>query len=179
MASRKPVPADVEESLLRLDELRSELRGAGNPDREGRFSCDGCVAWCCRDGANSMRATPLEAEAVARLVASRGPDAVAEALRRVETVIVAAGLVGGGEAGSASTYTCPFLDPANRCGVHAAKPLGCITFTPVRDGGCDQDAELLGEALEACAELNDEAFGDDWRDRPFPVAVRSALNRRV
>jgi Fe-S-cluster containining protein len=168
--------------LLRLAELRDSLRSAGNADRAGRFSCDGCVAWCCRSGNNSMRATPLEALAVARLLQDRGEEAVRQATVRLRASIDAGELevepADEARAPDAGTYTCPFLTPANTCGVHGAKPLGCVTFTPVVDGGCDQDLPLLETALEECASLNDEVAGGAWRDLPFPVAVLHSLAPR-
>ncbi len=159
-------------ALAALARLRDSLRGAGNPDRAGRFSCDGCVGWCCREGWNSMRATPLEAEAVADLLASRGPGALAAAERRVRDAVERWRL--DDERDPPRTYTCPFLTAGNRCGVHEAKPLGCVTFTPVRDGGCDQDGDLLSESLDGLP----ESVAGPGRDLPFPVAMLAALERR-
>ena len=71
---------------------------------------------------------------------------------------------------------CRPISASNRCGVHAAKPLGCVTFTPVRDGGCDQDTRRLDAALAEAATLNDQAYGaGEWEDLPFPVAMARRL----
>jgi Fe-S-cluster containining protein len=144
-----------------LEVLRDSLRGAGNRERAGLFSCTGCVAWCCREGFNSMRATPAEAAAILDHIEARGNaaealDACAEAVDRWR-------LDEGGR-----TYTCPFLTAGNLCGVHAAKPLGCVTFTPVRDGGCDQDGERLAAAV---ADL-------EGGDLPIPLAVLAIASSR-
>ena len=155
-----------------LAALRDSLRAAGNRERAGLFSCTGCVAWCCRAGFNSMRATPLEAEAVARHLEARG--LLPEALERCGEAVERFRL--GADPSLRRTYTCPFLTAGNLCGVHEAKPLGCIAFTPVRDGGCDLDARRLGAALEEAARRNDAAFGEGaWEDLPLPMAV---LRRR-
>ena len=163
-----PRTGPLDRALSDLAGLRESLRGAGNRERAGRFDCTGCVAWCCRHGHNSMRATPLEAEAIARHLEAEGR--LAEGLRRAAAAAARWRLDGGEE--PARTYDCPFLDPSNRCGVHPVKPLGCLTFTPVRDGGCDQDGERLLAALERAAGLNDAAHGEDgWTDLPFPLAL--------
>jgi Fe-S-cluster containining protein len=152
-------------ALEELAGLRDSLRGAGNRERAGLFSCSGCVAWCCREGFNSMRATPVEALAMVRLLEARG--ATDEARERCEEAVERYRL--DGDPGARRTYTCPFLTAGNLCGVHEAKPLGCVTFTPVRDGGCDQDGERLGEALEGLGE----------GDLPIPLAVLRAMDRRA
>ena len=126
-----------------LDALRASLRADANRERAGLFSCDGCVAWCCREGFNSMRATPAEAEEIVRLLRSRGD--LDDALERCADAVDRWRLDADPE--SRRTYTCPFLTAGNRCGVHEAKPLGCVSFTPVRDGGCDQDGERLEAAV--------------------------------
>ncbi len=118
-----------------------------------------------------MRATPLEAEAILRLLESEGrtagaTDRCAETLDRFRL---------DDDPASRRTYACPFLTAGNLCGVHAAKPLGCVTFTPVRDGGCDQDAARLGDAVGKAAALNDRAYGKGkWGDLPLPLAVLRA-----
>ena len=165
----------LEEALAELASLRESLRAAGNRERAGLFSCGGCVAWCFREGFNSMRATPLEAEAAVRLLEEAGTAGKAGE-RCAETV--ARWRLDGAPA-APRTYTCTFLTAGNLCGVHGAKPIGCVTFTPVRDGGCDQDAARLEEAMERVAALNDAAFGrGKWRDRPIPVAVAERLAKR-
>lgn len=166
----------LDAALARLGALRESLRGAGNRGRAGLFSCDGCVGWCCREGFNGMRATPLEAEAVVRHLEERGE--LEAALRRAAEAVDRWRL--DGEPGSRRTYTCPFLTAGNRCGVHAVKPLGCVTFTPVRDGGCDQDGALLAESVEEAARLADGVpGGEGWSDLPLPLAVlRVAAGRR-
>jgi Fe-S-cluster containining protein len=145
-----------------LEALRESLRGAGNAERAGLFSCAGCVGWCCREGFNAMRATPPEAEAILALLEERGEagaalEACAAAVERFRL-----------DATTPRTYTCPFLTAGNLCGVHAAKPLGCVTFTPVRDGGCDQDGERLHAAV---ADLEGE-------DLPLPLAILAAYGVR-
>lgn len=161
----------LDRPLEELAALRESLRGAGNRERAGLFSCRGCVAWCCREGFNSMRATPLEAEAVLRLLEARGE--AGEALERCGEAVERFRL--DGDPGSRRTYACPFLTAGNLCGVHEAKPLGCTTFTPVRDGGCDQDGERLADAVGRAAAMNDAAFGKGrWRDLPLPLAVLGA-----
>jgi len=148
-----------------LDALRESLRGAGNRERAGLFGCSGCVGWCCREGSNAMRATPGEAAAVLELLEERGEaaaalEACAEAVERWRL---------DADPASRRTYTCPFLTAGNLCGVHAAKPLGCVTFTPVRDGGCDQDGERLAAAV---ADLPGE-------DLPLPLAVLAIASSRA
>lgn len=147
---------------MNLDGRRESLRGAGNAERAGLFSCAGCVGWCCREGFNAMRATPPEAEAILRLLEERGEaeaalEACAAAVERYRL-----------DATTPRTYTCPFLTAGNLCSVHAAKPLGCVTFTPVRDGGCDQDGERLAAAV---ADLEGE-------DLPLPLAILSIASSR-
>jgi Fe-S-cluster containining protein len=167
-------------ALHALEALRDGARAGANADRAGRFSCRGCVAWCCRSGHNAMRATALEAEAIANLLRSRGTRAVAEARRRCEEAVARHALAPGGDA----PYECPFLTSADLCGVHEAKPLGCITFTPVRDGGCDQDGELLAALLgEVEALPPPRTAGAGSReggagDLPLPLAVLRALGGR-
>ena len=164
-------PGPLDRALLALDGLRDSLRAAGNGERAGLFSCDGCVGWCCREGWNSMRATPLEAEAILRLLERRGE--LQEGLRLAERAPDPDRHAE--ERGAPRTYTCPFLTAGNRCGIHAAKPLGCITFTPVRDGGCDQDGTLLAAALEEAGGLSDGVAGDaPWTDLPLPLALVEA-----
>jgi Fe-S-cluster containining protein len=163
-----PSNAALDRSLAALAGILESVRRTGNRERAGRFSCSGCVAWCCREGFNSMRATPLEAEAIRRLLASRGESeaGLARAAEAVERFRL------DDDPGTRRTYTCPFLTEGNLCGVHEAKPLGCATFTPVRDGGCDQDGARLEEALEEAGALNDFVYGKGkWRDMPIPVAV--------
>jgi Fe-S-cluster containining protein len=165
---------DPDAALAALAALRDSLRGAGNRERAGLFSCSGCVAWCCREGSNAMRAGPLEADAVVRLLEGRGDlpaalDRCAEAVERWRL---------DGEPGSRRTYTCPFLTAGNLCDVHDAKPLGCVTFTPVRDGGCDQDARRLGEALERASGAGRGLLGASTPDLPLPLAVLAAAERR-
>jgi Fe-S-cluster containining protein len=170
-----PPPDRLERALGDLAALRESLRGKGNRERAGLFSCRGCVAWCCREGFNSMRATPLEAEAVVRLLESRG--GAAEARERCGEAVERRGL--DGDPGARRTYTCPFLTAGNLCGVHEAKPLGCVLFTPVRDGGCDQDAARLEEALGRAAALSEEGLGKRGRgDLPIPLAVIERMDGR-
>lgn len=166
-----PRTGRLDRALEELAALRDSLRGAGNRERAGLFSCRGCVAWCCRDGFNSMRATPLEGEAVLRLLEARGEagDARARCGEAVERFRLDA------DGPARRTYTCPFLTAGNLCGVHDAKPLGCTTFTPVRDGGCDQDGARLAAAVGRAAALNDAAYGKGkWVDLPIPLAVLGA-----
>lgn len=166
-------PGDTDRALLELAALRDSLRDSGNRERAGRFSCDGCVSWCCREGFNSMRATPLEAEAILRLLEERG--GIEEGLDRAREAVERWRL---GDDAPGRTYTCPFLTAGSRCGVHGAKPLGCVTFTPVRDGGCDQDGDRLAAALERAAVLNDRALrGEGWEPRPLPAAILEAAYR--
>ena len=146
---------------MNLAALRESLRGAGNAERAGLFSCSGCVGWCCRAGFNAMRATPAEAEAILDLLDARGEtaaalEACAEAVERWRL-----------DATTPRTYTCPFLTAGNRCGVHDAKPLGCVSFTPVRDGGCDQDGERLGAAVRRVP----------GEGLPIPLAVIAAAGQ--
>ena len=157
---------DLERALRDLARIRESLRGAGNRERAGLFSCAGCVAWCCREGVNSMRASPVEAEALVRHLEARG--ALGEARRRCSEAVRRWRLVAHPD--SRRTYTCPFLTAGNLCGVHGDKPLGCVTFTPVRDGGCDQDGKRLASALL-------RAPGGE-PDLPIPLAVLAALKRR-
>ncbi len=163
-----PRTGRLDRALEELSTLRESLRGAGNRERAGLFSCRGCVAWCCREGFNSMRATPLEAEAVLRLLEARGE--AGEARERCEEAVERWRLDGDPDAHR--TYSCPFLTAGNLCGVHEAKPLGCTTFTPVRDGGCDQDGPRLADAVARAAALNDAAYGKGKReDLPIPLAL--------
>jgi len=150
---RPRAPAD-------LDALRAGLRADANRERTGLFSCEGCVAWCCRAGFNAMRATPAEARGIVRLLRERG--ALGEALERCADAVDRWRL--DADPAARRTYTCPFLTAGNRCGVHEAKPLGCVSFTPVRDGGCDQDGERLGAALRRVG----------GEDLPIPLAVLAA-----
>jgi Fe-S-cluster containining protein len=169
-------PGRFDRALAELDRIRDSLRGEGNRERAGLFSCAGCVAWCCREGFNSMRATPLEAEAILRHLDASGGRGPA-LLRCRETASARRLDLPGGPAGP-RTYTCPFLTAGNLCGVHGAKPLGCVTFTPVRDGGCDQDGERLEEAVGEAGALNDGVFGEGrWEALPLPLAVLSASSR--
>ena len=161
-------------ALAALASLRESLRGAGNRERAGLFSCRGCVAWCCREGSNAMRATPLEAEAILRSLEEAGDleGGLSRAAAAVERWRLDA------DPAIRRTYTCPFLTAGNLCGVHGAKPLGCVTFTPVRDGGCDQDAERLPDSVDRAAALNDGACGPGrWADLPLPLAVLEAARR--
>lgn len=146
-----------------LDALRASLRADANRERAGLFSCDGCVAWCCREGFNSMRATPAEAGEIVRLLRSRGD--LDDALERCADAVDRWRLDADPE--SRRTYTCPFLTAGNRCGVHEAKPLGCVSFTPVRDGGCDQDGERLGAAVRRVP----------GEGLPIPLAVIAAAGQ--
>jgi Fe-S-cluster containining protein len=143
-----------------LDALRASLRADANRERAGLFSCEGCVAWCCREGFNSMRATPAEAAEIVAFLRARG--GLEDALERCGEAVERWRLDGDPE--SRRTYTCPFLTAGNRCGVHEAKPLGCVSFTPVRDGGCDQDGERLGAAVRRLR----------GGDLPIPLAVLAA-----
>ena len=164
----------IDRALAELASLRDSLRGAGNRERAGLFSCRGCVAWCCREGFNAMRATSLEAEAILRALEGAGEleAGLARAAEAVERWRLDA------DPGTRRTYTCPFLTAGNLCGVHGAKPLGCVTFTPVRDGGCDQDAARLADSVEHAAALNDRAYGSGrWEDLPLPLAVVEAAGR--
>ena len=147
-----------------LDALRASLREAGNAGRRGLFGCAGCVGWCCREGFNAMRATPAEAEAILRLLEARGDReaALAACGDAVDRWRLDA------DPASRRTYTCPFLTAGNLCSVHEAKPLGCVTFTPVRDGGCDQDGETLADAV---ADLEGE-------DLPLPLAILASASSR-
>ncbi len=171
-----PPSAKLDRALADLAALRESLRGSGNRERAGLFSCRGCVAWCCREGFNAMRATPLEAEAILRHLDEAGGRE--EALTRTEGAVERWRL--DDDPAARRTYTCPFLTAGNLCGVHAAKPLGCVTFTPVRDGGCDQDAARLEEAVASAAAVNDAAIGKGrWRDLPLPLAVVDRARRRL
>ena len=143
--------------------MRASLRADANRERAGLFSCEGCVAWCCREGFNSMRATPAEAAEIVALLRARGD--LDDALERCEDAVDRWRLDGDPE--SRRTYTCPFLTAGNRCGVHEAKPLGCVSFTPVRDGGCDQDGERLGRAVGRLR----------GSDLPIPLAVLAAARQ--
>jgi len=169
-------PDRIDGALADLAALRDSLRGAGNRERAGLFSCRGCVAWCCRGASNAMRATPLEALAVVRDLEAAGRRE--EGLRRAAAAVERWRL--DGDPAAPRTYDCPFLTAGNLCGVHGAKPLGCVTFTPVRDGGCDQDGERLRDAVGRAAALNDDAFGrGEWTDLPLPAAVLAAAGRRA
>jgi len=161
----------IDRAIAALSRIRESLRSSGNRERLGRFSCHGCVAWCCREGFNAMRATPLEALAIARRVEADGAAAailprLGEAVERWRLDDV-----------RPRTYTCPFLTAGNLCGIHEVKPLGCVTFTPVRDGGCDQDAARLKEAIGRARSLGEDA-GLKGDDAPLPVAVARALDLR-
>jgi Fe-S-cluster containining protein len=167
----------TEAALDRLEAIREAARASANTERAGAFSCRGCVAWCCRAPHNSMRATPLEAEAIVRELRRRGPEAVEAARRDCARAVERYGLDAPvPEDAPPRAYTCPFLTAENLCGVHEVKPLGCITFTPVDDGGCDQDGPLLEELLADLGEANDDALrGREWTDLPLPIAVLAAL----
>ena len=146
-----------------LAAMRASLRADANRERAGLFSCDGCYAWCCREGFNSMRATPAEAEEIVAFLRAGGD--LEAALERCADAVERWRL--DGDPDSRRTYTCPFLTAGNRCGVHEAKPLGCVSFTPVRDGGCDQDGVQLAREVRRLV----------GPDLPIPVAVLAAAKR--
>jgi Fe-S-cluster containining protein len=168
--------ARVDGALARLAELLA--RTAAGVEKKRAFTCAGCDAHCCKVGRNGMLVTRLEAEAiVARL---RDDPALrpraAELARRVSDTVRRHALHAG-DATGAQTYTCPFLDEQNRCAIHGrGQPLGCITFMPMRGGGCDQHVPEFETALDAMARLNDEVYGPHgWQPMLIPVAVERAL----
>jgi len=163
----------VESALVRLEAVKLDLKGPS--DRAGREvrSCATCDARCCRVGFNSMLVSRIEARALARRLrepdlAPLVPGIAARARREVE--------VRGLARDRFAKYDCPLLTAEGRCLVHGpAQPAGCLTFRPVRDGGCDHDVGLFEEHESRIDRLEEEAFGDVADPRPIPVALLDAL----
>jgi hypothetical protein len=78
-----------------------------------------------------------------------------------------------------ATYDCPFLGEDNRCMVHGpGQPLGCITFIPVTEDGCDQEVEVFEDAFEELqAILRDWSGEEDREGTSLPIAVDELVRK--
>jgi len=120
-----------------------------------------------------MRIYRIEAAALARRL--REPDLaprIPEILEKARAEIECRGLSDDPEA----TYDCPLLSEEGGCLVHgAAQPAGCLTFSPVEDGGCDHDLKLFYKKSPKIEAADRRAFGRVAEPIAIPLALLEVL----
>jgi Fe-S-cluster containining protein len=154
---------------------RVKERFVRRSDRAARTvrSCSTCDAHCCKVGFNSMKVHRIEAEALRRRLlepdlAPLRPEILAKARREIEE----RGLTDDPDA----SYTCPLLSDDGQCLVHGpAQPAGCLSFSPVSDGGCDHDFEFFERQEEEIYAAGKLAYGKEQRPVSIPVALTRVL----
>src|SRR5690606_3169604 len=131
---------------------------------------------CCTRALNSMRISPLEAQAIGEAFRS-DPE-----LRRHLTAVLrrlrdaARGLRDTEER---QNFDCPLLD-GTRCLVHdVAKPIGCAAWHPPEDGEDARFSRTAWNAFAARDRLNDACFGPDWKLRVIPLALKRIFAREL
>lgn len=164
----------VDAGLVTLSRVKGAFLAASDRASREVRDCATCDARCCKVGFNSMLVTRIEVEALARRL--REPDlapALPEILERARAEVRRRGL----EKDPTAKYDCPLLDEAGRCLVHGeAQPGGCLTFRPVRDGGCDHDLPLWQKQEKLLHAAEKQAFGRRPHPVPIPVALLRALS---
>jgi hypothetical protein len=165
----------VDSGLVRLSEVKLALGAASDRASREIRDCATCDARCCKVGFNSMLVTRIEARAIADRLAE--PDLaprISEIVRRAREETARRGL----DRDPAAKYDCPLLDEGGRCLVHGpAQPVGCLTFRPVADGGCDHDLPLFRKHIGKVRKADRAAFGKGSDPLPIPVAILKALDR--
>lgn len=162
----------AESAAARAALLRGELgTHVAEVQREIR-SCAGC-GLCCTEAHNAVRILRVEAERIARWVASRSRRSRATLRARIDGTIRTYRL---GRGAAAAHYTCAFLEPDLTCALpFDVKPTACLSFNPLDRERCDQEAERFRTVDEATA-LHNRAAGYGEQRLPIPLAVRDALD---
>lgn len=182
MNAKKPDPAErqvpkrkpnLKRALASLAEVKARLVAKSNAAEETVRSCEGCDAHCCKVGFNSMLLHRIEAEALRRrlheadlaplipLIREKAMEQMAEHDLLID---------------KRASYTCPLLSDDGRCLVHGpAQPMGCLTFRPVSDGGCDHDHEFFEENLPAVLAADRDGYGRESEPLSIPVALERVL----
>ena len=165
----------LDKALEALARVKAAFVGKSDTAATNVRSCAGCDARCCKVGLNSMRVHRIEAEALKRRIEQEDlramiPTIVAKAKSEVRER--------GLEANSDATYTCPLLSDEGHCLVHGpAQPAGCLTFSPVDDGGCDHDLGFFGKHVKGISKAEKKAYGRESEPLPIPVALLRILRK--
>ncbi len=148
------------------------VRKSDSTEKQVR-SCLDCDAHCCQVGFNSMRVHRIEAEALRRRL--QGDDLrslIPAIIEKAKSEVRERGLLENEDA----NFNCPLLSDEGRCLVHGpAQPAGCLTFSPVADGGCDHDLAFFAKHVKGIRAAERKAYGRESEPLPIPVALLRVL----
>ena len=138
-------------------------------------SCAGCDAHCCKVGFNSMRVHRIEAEALLRRLQEDDlRPLIPGILEKAKSEVRERGLLEDEDA----NYNCPLLSDEGRCLVHGpAQPAGCLSFSPVGDGGCDHDFAFFRKKVKGIRAAEKKAYGRESEPLSIPVALLRITSR--
>jgi Fe-S-cluster containining protein len=136
-------------------------------------SCSGC-GLCCTKTYNVVQILPVEADRIARHLATLPPRALADFEAKLERTVKRHRLA---DDATPRRYTCAFLEDDFRCALPlAVKPIACLAFNPITPDACDQEPEWYHRAHEAVAVANrDQGHTNDLR--AIPIATLAAIAR--
>ncbi len=162
-------PEKIDRALETLARVKVAFVCKSDSAQKQVRSCVGCDAHCCKVGFNSMRVHRIEAEALRRrLLEDDLRPLIPGILEKAKSEIREQGL---SEDENAS-YNCPLLSDEGRCLVHGpAQPAGCLTFSPVDDGGCDHDFAFFAKHVKKIRAAERKAYGRESEPLPIPVAL--------
>lgn len=143
--------------------------------------CSECLnpGACCLDQHFvNVRISRLEAETIARTVAELDPALRFRVEARTRDVAEMLRVAGGGTE-SERTFACPLFEPVRGCLAHEnAKPLACIAHACYERPEDLPPDELLSEAEEEVARLNERVYGNKALIKPIPTAVAERMGDR-
>lgn len=165
----------IRRGLIHLGPAKERLVTESDRASRDLRDCATCDAHCCKVGFNSMLVSRIEAHGIAdRLREPDLADRIPGILRKARREVERRGL----DEDDSAKFDCPLLDEAGRCLVHGpAQPVGCLTFQPVSDGGCDHDLDAFDRALPRIEAAERKAFGRVADPEPIPVALVQVLGR--
>jgi hypothetical protein len=165
------------EGLERLGRIRANfaerIRKGWEHKAKDCAECDTPGACCLDAHFVNVRISRLEAEAISRAILALPPDLRARVVARIFAAIERYGLTDG----AGGFYACPLYEKGRGCLVHrTARPLPCIAHACYEDRRDLPPDELLDEAEQRVASLNEKVYRTPPRLVPLPVAVLERLS---
>jgi Fe-S-cluster containining protein len=156
------------------DRLRTEIRGRYEHKAKNCDSCETRGACCLDVHFVNVRITRLEARGIRRTIDALPVEERDRIYSRIDETIERFRLDAKGEA-LQKMFACPLYESETGCLVHkTAKPLPCITHACYENKADLPPEELLSEAEEKAAALNQKSYGRGAWSLPIPTAIKRA-----